>query len=320
MVEAEKILRLYQQGERNFSGLNLRGLSFQECDLSGADFSQADLRGTNFRRSMLRGVKFTGARIGLRVRGIILLMAGLLLLVALLGIGAGIMGTIVNLNIRAYTSRFEEVTAGWTTVLLLLGYALVSMRHGLKAGFSIFLLAFSLSVGVAATGPLIARLINPIAFSLAFAVANAITIVATVLAATVTAIVLAAGAWAAIGLGAAILTAAVFVLGFVLTVAATQIVASIVAVVPAIMLLTGYQCWRALKGDGQHSMIRRVVVALAVRWGTSFEAADLTEADFTGTRLSNANFGDAILTRTCWANGARTETLRMSDSSFVSLG
>ncbi|MBD1850886.1 pentapeptide repeat-containing protein [Leptolyngbya sp. FACHB-711] len=320
MVEADEIVRLYQQGERNFSRLNLSGLSFQGQDLSGADFTQANLRGTTFRRSVLRGANFAGARIGLRLRGKILLTLGLLVLAALLGIGAGIMGTIVNLEIRVHTTRFEEIIAGWTTLLLLIGYTFVSTRHGLKAGFSLFLIAFAVAVSVAATGPLIATLINPIAFSIAFAIANAITIVLTVLAATVTATVLATGGWAAIGMGSAALIIAVFILGFASTVAITHIVASIVAVVPCVLMLTGYQCWRALKGDGQHSMIRQAVTALTVQWGTSFQSADLTDASFTGTRLHNANFDNAILTRTCWANGARTASIHAIGSPFAFLG
>jgi hypothetical protein len=269
---------------------------------------------------MLRGVNFAGAKIGLRTRGIILLILGLVVLAALLGIGAGIMATIVNLGLRVHTSRFEEITAGWIMLLLLVGYAIVSTQHGLKAGYSLFLIAFAVSVSVAVTGPLVASLVNPIAFSISFAIANAITIISTVLAATVIATVLAAGGWAAMGMRAAVLIASVFVVGFALTVAITQIIASVVAVVPCIMMLTGYQCWRALKGDGRHSMIRRFVTTIAVTWGTSFKGADLTDANFTGTKLPNANFDDAILTRTCWTNGVPTEVLRLFVDSFASLG
>lgn len=61
-----KVLQLYQQGERNFQGANLSGLSFEGEDLSDADFSFADIRSTNFRGANLTGTKFCGAKAGLR--------------------------------------------------------------------------------------------------------------------------------------------------------------------------------------------------------------------------------------------------------------
>lgn len=318
VVEADQILRRYRQGERDFSRLDLRGLSFQGCDLSGADFSQADLRGTNFRRSMLRGVNFMGAKTGLRFRGIFCLILGLIAIAVLLGVSAGIMATIVNLRIRVYTGPLEEVTAAWTTLLLLIGYVVISSQHGLKAGFSIFLVAFAIAIAVATAGPIITRFIHPLAFGVAFAIANAITIVSTVLAATATAVVLATGAGVAIGLGAFAIVISVFFLAFSLTVAAAQFVGSVVAVVPCIVMLTGYQCRCALRGKERHTMIRRVVMVLATCWGTSFAAADLTDANFTATRLHNVNLDDAILTRTCWTNGTRTETAQPVAGFFAS--
>ncbi|WP_088890694.1 pentapeptide repeat-containing protein [Leptolyngbya ohadii] len=320
MVEANDIAVGYEQGKRDFCKLDLRGYDFQHYDFTGSDFSQADLRGCNFQQAILRNVNFTGAKIGLRPRAAILLGLGLLLLVVLLGITAGLMGTIVNLNIRVHTNRFEEVLAGWTMVLLLGGYAIVSTQRGLRAGFTIFAIAFLLSISVVLAAPIIAQIMHSFAFSVAFAIANAITITATVLTATVVAIVLATGAGVALGWRISLLVAFGFGAGFFAMVAVTQIVAAIAAVVPSIMMLTAYQCWRALKGDGRHPLIRSAVIFLASRWGTSFEAADLTDANFTGTRLQSANFENAILTRTRWSNGVPTEVLHLFVDSFTSLG
>ena len=317
MMEADQLLHLYQQGERDFRKLNLKGRSFRGYDLSGADFSGADLRGVDFRRATLRGATFAHAKIGLRWRGAIVMALILITIAALLGISAGVIGTIVNLQIRLYTTNFEEVIAGVAMVILLIAFAVLSVLHGLRAGFSVFLVAFAIAVGIVATGPIISSLLGPVTFKIAGAIANSITVVSGVLAATVTAVVIATAAYTAINLAVASTVAAVFALGFAFTVAATGILTSIVAVVPCIMMLTAHFSSRALKGDDRYPLIRNVAIVMTMRWGTDFQGADLTDANFTGARLRNANFSDAMLTRTSWSDGSKTEATQRFRDPYV---
>lgn len=70
---AQKIREEYENGERNFSGFDLRDESFAKSNLSGANFSDCDLRGTdftccnlsraNFSECDLKGTNFTKARL-----------------------------------------------------------------------------------------------------------------------------------------------------------------------------------------------------------------------------------------------------------------
>lgn len=317
MMESEQLLHLYKQGERDFSKLNLKGRSFRNYDLSGANFSGADLRGASFRGAILRGTTFTHAKFGLRWRGAIVLTLALILFAALLGFGAGIIGTIVNLQIRLYTTRFEEVTAGLATVVLLAAFAVLSVSNGLRAGFSVFLTAFTIAVGIVATAPIIASLLSPVTFKIAGAIANSITIVASVIAVTVAVVITATAAYVTINLAVASIVASVFILGFAYTVVTTGIISSIVAVVPCVMLLTAHLCLRALRGDNRHAAIRNIAILMAMRWGTDFRESDLTDADFTGARLRNANFNDAMLTRTRWSDGSKTEATQKFGDPYV---
>jgi hypothetical protein len=308
-VKKQEVLSLYQQGERNFRKQDLRGQSFIGLDLSGADFSGSDIRGADFGKAVLRGVNFTGVQAGLQRSEAILLLVFLVLLAVVLGAVAGFVGTLLNLELRAFTNSFQEVTAGWAMLMLLLAFAFISVLEGLAAGFSVFALAFVLTVGIAAVGPIFSTLINPFSIAVSSAVALAITIVCSVTAATVMATIAALAAFRTFDVKAGIGVAGSYLLAFGYIVLKTNIVTSMVPVVPAVMALSIYLGWRALRGDPKHVVIRRLATALTARWGTSFREADLTKADFSHAKLRHTNFDDAILTRVCWTGTHPEEVL-----------
>ncbi len=303
----QELLSLYQQGERNFRRQNLSGLSFRRQNLAGADFSGADLRSTNFSEAILTGANFSSAQVGLRRREAVLLFICLLSLVALLGVAAGLVGTLLNLELRAFTSAFEEILAGWAMVLLLLAFAAISILEGITSGFSVFAIAFGVAVGLAAIGPLFSTLINPIAFAVSSAIALAITIVSSVTALTVVATIIMMSVLHALDLKAAIAILVTYLGLFGFIVYATDIVTSIVPVVPSVTLLTCYLGWRALQGDPKHKQIRRLSTQLVRNWGTNFYNANLTRADFSNVQFRNANFEGAMLAKTCW-NGSQSKS------------
>jgi hypothetical protein len=307
-VKNQDVLNLYQQGERNFRRQDLSGQSFIGRNLSNADFSGADIRGADFSRAILREANFTGVQSGLQRNEAILLLVFLILTAALLGAAVGFVGTLLNLDLRAYTTAFEETTAGWAMLLLLLVFALISVLEGITTGFGVFALAFTISVTVAALGPLVVSLVSPIIFAVSSAIALSITVVSSVTALTVLATTTAIAAYRTFESRAAIAVASVFVLMFVYIVIATDIVTSIVPVVPAVMLLSSYLGWRAFQGDGRQSIFLRIASALTARWGTSFRNADLTKADFSNANLNNTNFEGATLTRVQWTDATSPGT------------
>ncbi|MEH2419834.1 MAG: pentapeptide repeat-containing protein [Nostoc sp.] len=68
----------------------------------------------------------------------------------------------------------------------------------------------------------------------------------------------------------------------------------------SILLLGTYIGWRALVKDKKFTSICDLAITFAAQGGTSFQGANLTDANFTEATLTNADFRDANLTRTIW--------------------
>lgn len=307
-MKSQELLARYRQGERNFRRADLSGQSFVGQDLAAIDLSGADLRGAKFTNASLQGANLTQIRAGLQRNERIWLLLSLVLLTALLAAAAGFVSTLLNLDLRAFTTRFEEVTAGWAILLILVAFALISVLEGVVAGFNVFALAFGLALAVAILGPLVSTLIHPVTFAAASAIALAITIASSVTALTVFTTIVAMATLRAFDLRTALAIPFVYLLVFGVFVSVTEIVTSMVAVVPAVMLLSGYLGWQALQGNPKHRLMRRLARRLVIRWGTSFRGADLSYANFSQANLKNVNFDDAILTRVDWTSGETGQT------------
>ena len=103
------------------------------------------------------------------------------------------------------------------------------------------------------------------------------------------------------------------VTGYVVTLSSLPaILGEIVAV--GVVLLGIYICWRALAGDEKYALVRTIAIDLAATSGTSFQKADLTDANFTKAMLKNTNFSGAILTRTRWYDTQKLDFARVGDS------
>ena len=303
---------------QDFSGQNLQGRSFRGQDLTGADFSNADIRSADFSKANLRGAQFVSAKAGLQRRWAIGLVMVSWLLSVVSGFFSAIDGSLVALIFN--TKNLENVFAGAISLTLLLVFFTIATRKGLVAGFGAVAGALAVAVTVAlasavagavavaltstVTRAVALALTSALAGALAVAGAGALALALALALAVTRALALALAVAGAVALALAVAGAGVGVGA----VAVAKAVAVVVAV--TVTLLSAYIGWRALAGDKQHAWIRGVAVAFAAIGGTSFRAADLTDADFTRATPKSTDFRGAILTRTCWYSTKKLDRVR----------
>lgn len=293
-MKPKELVWLYELGERDFSGRDLKGKSFRGAILADADFSWADLRGTDFTQATLRNANFTGARFGLERHHAIVMAMVLVLVSLILGSVAGLVDTVAELEF--HTTHWVDFIPKWLTVIVLLGFAIVAVNRGIAASFLIFILAFLLSavIAVASSEAVIA----------AGAIAIAITLAAFVAVITFALVIIVTTATLALGPLLASITLLAFGVPF-LWIAVPSAEGSAVGLVVTVVVLSVLITLRGLRGQQQHAQIVSLAAFLANRWSTCFQEADLTYANLTQTRMDRANFNDAILTNVAWDDRGR---------------
>lgn len=335
-MKADEVLKRYAAGERNFCGTNLRGESFKNQDLSGADFSQSDIRGTNFSQAILRQTNFSQCRAGLT------LQQTLFLTVISWGVAA-IAGCLSSAAI--YLSLFAFIPSGflphilgndylpgmvwtkWLTPILLVVWLLASRWLSptifgllwwvvLTFIFVIlallkvagFILADNISHGILAVllGSFALDTMGAVAYAalkvmarkiaLAFGVGIAIQIIATIWGISY---------WSndyhslnPDGL-----------LGIVIH--SLKILLPIAAATFSVFVGVGI-----FQDADNRPWLRKLIIALVAARGTSFQHANLSDANFTSALLPNTNFQAANFTRAHWSQ-ARSLHLAQIERTYL---
>lgn len=290
----------------------LRGKSFKGQDLTGVDFSYSDIRGANFTGAILRGANFSHAKAGLQRRWFLTLVIFSLLLSLISGSIAAVGGSLIGFVLTDRTP--QNLYVGVVSLIVLAIFFLLAIRKGIVAatGFLAVAVAWVAVAAVAWAGIVAVAWAGLAADTGAMALAQLVAVIVT---GAVGVVVSAAGAVMVSG-AAALAGAIAGILAVTMTVAIAGCVAGIIAVAAStvgtvagavaasvgisVVVLASYVGCSALAGDKKQKLIRNIIVNIAARNGTTFQGANLTDADFTQTKVKNTNLTKANLTRTCW--------------------
>ena len=326
-MKASEIVNRYANGERDFRGVSLRGLSFKGKNLSGADFSSTDIRGTNFTEAILVGANFSGAKAGISNVWVFILAIFTLILSALFAFLPAIAGAVAGANfteiVKESLTNIEELKPFFAVLLILTtSVPLVHMviRQGLVgASFTLFCL---LALGTINWIPIVLELSDFQGFN-----AIAVTI-----------------AWGGVGTFFQIVFGAIFgvlfgilfdnpkfmsvigatfgsVIVFWVAVVTEKIILDLfpierdalfggVIVVLVGSLLGSNVAWSSLAKNKKYISVHNIAIIFSTFKGTSFCKANLTDANFTGAKLKSTDLREANLTRTCWRNVQQLDRVR----------
>lgn len=283
-----------------FHANNLRGRSFKGQNLSGQDFSYADIRGADFSHAILTGANFSNSRAGLRQRWQVSL-------IAIAWIQATLSGYIIGFTAALTSKSPLEADFGRVRIvslLMLTAFFALLIRKGLSVSLSTFgaIVAASVILTAALAQPGSQTNLAAIVIIKAIAIAGAAAGVASAgIAGAIIYTIASLSVWVLVGGGTAMGAIAGLLEGLSPISHATfwdWILTSIVT--GALLVLSVYMSVQAISGNAKYILIRIPSVNLCTNGGTSFRAADLTDADFTQAHLKHVDFRKATLTHTCW--------------------
>lgn len=268
----------------DFRGRDLRGRSFEGEDLDGADFAESDLRGANFSEASLVEASFVNVQLGVRPLAALLILLGVLVVSVVAGLAVGFL---------AQATREQATSSDWRDILAAVLLASVV--------FTFFGITFLKGVSKAMRVSFIfVAVVIAIDFATVFAFAGeirfqgAVPLIALLVLflPAATAGILGRIVGGTFGAWATVLVAAIGGL------AAGRANGGIAAFVVSMLLLLTSR--RALRNDARDRPMRYLAHRIVTYRGTRFMDADLTRADFTGTKLSHSDMSSAVLRDTVW--------------------
>ena len=258
------------------------GKSFRNQYLSEADFSECDIRGFDFRGAILEGANFTGSIGGLtsQQKARLIFLASALAILA--GIAAGLAGSVF------FVAFFNSLQ--YKTVLLGFCVAALLVFAVVKYGY----------IGIAATVGVAVAIAGAGVGALTGAIPGAI-IVALILVAATAGAITGAGIYALIGIWSVLLAMA----GSICAAATFSVISGnwIAGLFSALLalvveMMAGVVANSAMSGNERLYAIKKWAILFSSIGGTSFQGANLANANFAQAQVRGVNFKEANLYRT----------------------
>jgi uncharacterized protein YjbI with pentapeptide repeats len=284
----------------DYSKKNLQNASFRKQDLSHARFSGSDLRGADFGGANLTGTDFTNVRTGVRpldsvliflaALGVSLLSGYIAMLTGrtvqfMLKSGDPLMGAagIITMVLAVLFIVYAYVKGGGTAIRnLIIPACLIALILGLVAYFT------QVGTGMG----MLYIILSTILLTIMFIVGTIARAVAGTLSNILFIIVALSGGMFGKSVGGGI---------------GTVIMAISCALISK----------RALSGAKGFEALRRIAFAITRKFGTSFRSTNLTGANFSQSKIHNADFTNADLSEVNWGDSKKINCIKDENTLFV---
>ncbi|KAF3890097.1 MULTISPECIES: pentapeptide repeat-containing protein [Nostocales] len=316
-----------------FSDRDLRGCSFRGADLTGANFFRSDIRGADFTNATLTGANFCQAKAGLQPSQAMRLVFIAIVLSALLGLTAIFAIVFFGCVLFPLAVTPRKILSATLVSELFAVYILFNIPHNLRAALGT-IAATGAILGVIfglTTGNFVGVSAGIVAAGIAVGVCT-VAIAVSIIAATISEMMY--GVIAVFAIVCATIASAILgsVLGVILGIPVVRflrndailslpkaealsgtLIASTFGIAAGAMIVR-YIVRQILAEDKTFGWMRKIAIAVLVRWGTSFKGADLTHADFAHATLKNTDFTNATLTRTHFHLAQHLETAKVDNT------
>jgi uncharacterized protein YjbI with pentapeptide repeats len=259
------------------------GRSFRGQSLEGADFSGKDVRGTDFTGADLRSARFREVKLGVAPKvGALFLGIAMLITIAA---GVAIGWVVDEIRVQMNGDRWDEAASGGSLIFVLLVFVGLIVWRGFDTAVKVIVVVYL----VVLAGNIIANFVWD---DVNWYRALRGTFLLLVLFLAILAGILGRVVGGVFGIWSVVLVA---ILGGLATGQAQGGIAGVIVAVSLAVISK-----RAVRGDQRDRTLRRLAHRLVARWGTRFNDADLTGADFTGTDTSRCGVKGATLDDVVW--------------------
>ncbi|MBD2603376.1 pentapeptide repeat-containing protein [Scytonema hofmannii FACHB-248] len=301
----------------NFASKNLQGRDFSGQNLIGADFSNSDIRGANFTNVILKNANFQNAKAGLPKKLVFGLVLLTLLITIILGLVSGFAPVFTGYLLFPYSISPDNYFAAIIVLSIFIVFAITTIYKSLSSAFFVvsctaIFCGFVLGIMTGKIAGIPAGIVSVTVTTLIIYVMLIIMVLLVTVAEQIAGITIAIVALIVMFISSIIGTIA----GTRIGVAVAEVFAginrlpnlkaeavqeaAIAATIGsfAVILFVSYISWRVGDRDKKFLWIQKLAIAVSSIGGTSFQEADLTNANFSCAKLKNVNFGNAKIIRT----------------------
>jgi len=284
---------------KDYSQKNLRNTSFKDEDLSYARFSESDLRGADFTGANLRGAIFTHVRTGITPLNTVLLFVLALAISLLSGYVAMLAGQTVQTMFKSSDSNVR--LAGTVTCVITVLFIAYAWWKGGNAITHLIIPAVLLAIVVGVVAYL-------------SGLGTGMGMFYQVLALLLVTVMFVVGVVARTAAGAVsnILFIIVALSGGIFGRSAGGGIGTVVMAISCALISK-----RVLSGAKGFEGLKKIADFITRKFGTSFRNAKLTEANFSQSKVRNADFTNADLSFVNWANSKKFNCITDSATMTV---